>query len=117
MIPLVPSETMVIIGGVAAGSGDQFLGFVILAGALGAFAGDNLAYQLGRSCEDWLQRTVFRTESGKQKLEWATRQLDIRGGMLLVTARFIRAAAPPSPSPAASRTSRASASCCRTRWR
>ena len=89
VIPLVPSETMVIIGGVAAGSGDQFLGFVILAGALGAFAGDNLAYQLGRSCEDWLQRTVFRTESGKQKLEWATRQLDIRGGLLLVTARFI----------------------------
>jgi membrane protein DedA with SNARE-associated domain len=89
VIPLVPSETMVIIGGVAAGSGDQFLGAVILAGALGAFAGDNLAYQLGRSCEDWLQRTVFRTESGKQKLEWATRQLDIRGGLLLVTARFI----------------------------
>ncbi len=89
VIPLVPSETMVIIGGVAAGSGDQFLGLVILAGALGAFAGDNLAYQLGRSCEDWLQRTVFRSESGKKKLEWATRQLDIRGGLLLVTARFI----------------------------
>ncbi len=89
VIPLVPSESMVIIGGVAAGSGDQLLIFVILAGALGAFAGDNLAYQLGRSAEDWLRRTVFRSEAGAKKLEWATRQLDIRGGLLLVTARFI----------------------------
>jgi membrane protein DedA with SNARE-associated domain len=89
VIPLVPSETMVIIGGVAAGSGDQFLGFVILAGALGAFAGDNLAYQLGRSCEAWLRRTVFRSEASAKKLEWATHQLDVRGGLLLVTARFI----------------------------
>ncbi len=89
VIPLVPSETLVIVGGVAAGRGDQQLILVIAAGALGAFAGDNLAYQLGRSAEDWLRRTVFRTEAGAKRLEWATRQLEIRGGLLLVTARFI----------------------------
>lgn len=89
IVPLVPSETMVIIGGVAAGRGDQLLIFVILAGALGAFAGDNLAYQLGRSAEGWLRRTIFRSEAGAKRLAWATRQLDIRGGLLLVTARFI----------------------------
>ncbi len=89
VIPLVPSETMVIIGGVAAGRGDQLLIFVILAGALGAFAGDNLAYQLGRSAEGWLRRTIFRSEAGAKRLEWATQQLDVRGGLLLVTARFI----------------------------
>jgi membrane protein DedA with SNARE-associated domain len=89
VIPVVPSETLVIVGGVAAGRGDQFLPFVILAGALGAFAGDNLAYQLGRSAEDWLRRTVFRSEAGAARLEWATRQLEVRGGLLLVTARFI----------------------------
>jgi membrane-associated protein len=89
VIPLVPSETLVIVGGVAAGRGDQLLPLVIAAGALGAFAGDNLAYQLGKSAEGWLRRTVFRSEAGARKLEWATRQLEIRGGLLLVTARFI----------------------------
>jgi membrane-associated protein len=89
VIPLVPSETMVIIGGVAAGRGDQFLPVVIAAGALGAFTGDNIAYQLGRSCEGWLRRTIFRTEAGARRLDWATHQLDVRGGLLLVTARFI----------------------------
>jgi membrane protein DedA with SNARE-associated domain len=89
VIPVVPSETLVIVGGVAAGRGDQFLPLVIAAGALGAFAGDNLAYQLGRSAEDWLRRTIFRTEAGAKRLEWATRQLEVRGGLLLVTARFI----------------------------
>jgi membrane protein DedA with SNARE-associated domain len=89
VLPVVPSETLVIVGGVAAGRGDQFLPLVIAAGALGAFAGDNLAYQLGRSAEDWLRRTVFRSEAGAKRLEWATRQLEIRGGLLLVTARFI----------------------------
>lgn len=89
VIPLVPSETLVIVGGVAAGRGDQALLLVIAVGALGAFAGDNLAYQLGRSGEDFLRRTVFRSEAGAKRLAWATRQLDVRGGLLLVTARFI----------------------------
>jgi len=41
IMPIVPGETMVIIGGVAAGSGDQNLLAVIAAGAIGAFLGDN----------------------------------------------------------------------------
>ena len=47
VIPIVPSETTVIIGGVAAGAGDQPLLLVIAAGAVGAFLGDNTAYLLG----------------------------------------------------------------------
>jgi membrane-associated protein len=89
VIPLVPSETLVIVGGVAAGRGDQFLPLLIAAAALGAFAGDNLAYQLGKSAEDFLHRTLFRTEAGTKRLAWATRQLEVRGGLLLITARFI----------------------------
>lgn len=89
VIPVVPSETMLIVGGVAAGAGQQRLGFVILAGALGAFAGDNLAYQLGYSYETRIRGLLFRAESGQKRLDWATRQLEKRGGMLLITARFI----------------------------
>ena len=47
VIPIVPSETMVIIGGVAAGQGEQSLLLVIVAGATGAFLGDNTAYLIG----------------------------------------------------------------------
>ena len=89
IIPVVPSETMLIVGGVAAGTGHQTLGLVILAGALGAFAGDNLAYQLGKSYETRIRSILFRGEKGDQRLAWAAKQLDKRGGLLLITARFI----------------------------
>ena len=42
VVPIVPSETTVIIGGVAAGAGDQNLLLVIVAGAIGAFIGKKL---------------------------------------------------------------------------
>jgi membrane protein DedA with SNARE-associated domain len=89
IIPIVPSETMLIVGGVAAGAGQQALGLVILAGALGAFAGDNLAYQLGKSYEARIRSILFRGEKGARRLDWAAKQLDKRGGPLLITARFI----------------------------
>src|SRR5689334_15127564 len=80
---------MLIVGGVAAGSGHQVLVLVILVGALGAFAGDNLAYQLGKSYEGGIRRILFRGEKGERRLEWAAKQLHKRGGLLLITARFI----------------------------
>ena len=40
VVPIVPSETMVIVGGVAAGVGEQSLVLVIVAGAVGAALGD-----------------------------------------------------------------------------
>lgn len=89
VIPVVPSETLVIIGGVSAGQGDQWLPLVIACGAFGAFIGDNLAYQLGISAEGFLLRTLFRGEKGVTRLAWASRQLATRGGLLLLTARFI----------------------------
>lgn len=89
VVPIVPSETMVIIGGVAAGQGDQPLLAVIALGALGAFTGDNLAYQLGWGAEGFLRRTLFRGEKGEGRLRWAEEQLRKRGGTLLLTARFI----------------------------
>ena len=56
VIPIVPSETTVILGGVAAGAGDQSLVLVIVAGALGAFFGDNIAYLIGRRFAPWINR-------------------------------------------------------------
>ena len=46
--PIVPSETSVIAAGVFAAAGDSSIPLVIVAAALGAFAGDQIAYAVGR---------------------------------------------------------------------
>jgi membrane-associated protein len=89
VIPIVPSETTVILGGVAAGAGDQSLLLVIAAGAAGAFVGDNLAYGIGRRFAPWIRRRAEHRENTRPRLEWATTQIRRRGGLLLITARFV----------------------------
>ncbi|TDD59363.1 DedA family protein, partial [Actinomadura rubrisoli] len=46
--PVVPSESMVITGGVYAASGRPNLALVVVLAALGAFIGDHVAYFIGR---------------------------------------------------------------------
>jgi membrane protein DedA with SNARE-associated domain len=88
IIPVVPSEAAVIIGGVAAGTGNKWLLGVIIVAALGAITGDNMAYLIGRKASDWLESR--RNERRQQsRLDWARRQLQKRGGVLILTARFI----------------------------
>jgi membrane-associated protein len=89
VVPIVPSETTVIIGGVAAGQGDQELALVIIAGATGAFLGDNFAYLIGRRFTPWIKRRAATRPKTAARLEWARRQIRARGGPLLITARFI----------------------------
>ncbi len=89
IIPIVPSETTVILGGVAAGQGNQNLLLVIAAGASGAFLGDNTAYMVGRRFSGWIQRRAERSAKTAKRLAWAGDQIRKRGGPLLITARFI----------------------------
>jgi len=91
LIPLVPSETSVITAGVVAGAGELSLPLVVLVAAGGAFAGDNIAYFLGRYAGGWISPKVFRGEQGPERKAWAERQLAKRGGELIITARFIPA--------------------------
>ena len=89
IFPLVPGETTVILGGIAAGQGDLSLILVILIGAAGAFGGDSTSYWLGRTVSEPLQRRFFSSEKAQHRLKSAEHQLDKRGGLLLLTARFI----------------------------
>jgi membrane protein DedA with SNARE-associated domain len=92
IFPVVPSETTVIIGGVAAsaaGDGPYPVVLVILCGALGAFTGDNLSYLIGRRAHPWVEKRAARREKSAQRLDWAAHQIEERGGLLLITARFI----------------------------
>ena len=88
-MPIVPSETTVIIGGVAAGLGNQSLLLVIAAGAVGAFLGDNTAYLIGRKMSAPIERWAARKPKRVARLAWADTQIRLRGGLLLITARFI----------------------------
>jgi membrane protein DedA with SNARE-associated domain len=56
---------------------------------VGAFLGDTSAYLLGRHFGPALERRFFSKPKSQARLEWARHQLEVRGGVLLVTARFI----------------------------
>jgi membrane-associated protein len=89
VFPVVPSETAVIAGGVAAGTGNQSLALVILAGATGAFIGDNIAYTIGHSFGPRIRRWAARKDGRTERLDLTAGQIRQRGGPLLITARFI----------------------------
>ncbi|HWQ23811.1 MAG TPA: DedA family protein [Gaiellaceae bacterium] len=87
--PLVPSETVLVIGGNLASSGDLLLPVVIVAGAAGAVAGDNVSYGLGTWLGEHTIKRWFRSEKSHRRLEWAERTLAERGAYIIVIARFI----------------------------
>jgi membrane-associated protein len=89
VVPLLPSETAVIVCGIQAARGQLSLGWVIFFAALGAFVGDNTSYTAGR----WLGHPVverfFTGERAQERLNWARRFLKERGSYVLVVARFV----------------------------
>jgi membrane-associated protein len=87
--PVVPSETLVILGGNLASSGDLNFLLVVLAGAAGAIIGDNISYGIGYLVGERTVKRVFRSEKAHRRLEWAERTLDERGAYIIVIARFI----------------------------
>ncbi|NBS37663.1 MAG: DedA family protein, partial [Actinobacteria bacterium] len=72
VLPIVPSETL-----------------VIVCAACGAFIGDNLSYLIGREASDWVMKRQTRTEKGAKRMAKIVEQVHERGGLLLITARFI----------------------------
>lgn len=87
--PIVPSETLVILGGVLASARALWLPAVLLAGGLGAVAGDNVSYALGRFGRRWFETWSTRTPKRAARRAWAIHQIEERGMLLIVTARFI----------------------------
>ena len=87
--PLVPSEATAIAAGVVAGSGGLSVEVCILAAAAGAFVGDNISFGIGHFLGKRVERRFFSGEKAQERLDWAKRMLDKRGGYLIVVARFI----------------------------
>lgn len=90
LIPLLPSETVVIALGVAtAGSADPRIGVLVTLAAFGAFLGDNAAYLIGRRFGPAVERRLLAGERGKRRRAWAQRSLDRFGARIIVACRFV----------------------------
>ena len=89
VLPLVPSETIVILAGIAASTGGLHLWIVIVAAWAGVVIGDNLSYLLGSRLGEPAYRRLFKGDEGKKRYDWAHRVLDGQGLWIIPTARFV----------------------------
>lgn len=88
-LPLVPSETAVLLAGTfAAGQGPD-LALVVLAGAFGAVVGDHIAYAVGRVLGVRLLSRVRPGTRTARAHAWAADATARGGGPVLVGARFV----------------------------
>ena len=87
--PVVPSESVIIATATTAfQTGQPNLVLIFLAGALGAWCGDQIAYFIGARA-DVRQWRIFRRGRWLRSLDWSENQLEQRGAALIVAARFI----------------------------
>lgn len=90
LLPLLPSETVVIALGVAtAGSADPRIGVLVALAAFGAFLGDNAAYLIGRRFGPAIERRLFAGQHGRRRRAWTERSLDRFGSRIIIACRFV----------------------------
>jgi len=90
VLPVLPSETVIIAFGVAtAGSTDPRVFLIVACAALGAFTGDNLAYLIGWRFAPWVGTRFFKGAKGVARRDWAERSLARFGTGLIIVCRFI----------------------------
>lgn len=89
VLPILPSETAVVTGGVLSAGRGLSLPLVVAVAAVGAFLGDSLSYAVGRWAGPWARRKLFAGKRGAKTLRWAETQLEERGGQIIVVARFV----------------------------
>ncbi|SCG19135.1 membrane protein DedA, SNARE-associated domain [Micromonospora echinofusca] len=87
--PAVPGEAAVITAAVLATGGNPNLVVVIVAAALGAFAGDHVSYAIGRG--GGASRLARLPDGSRRRAssEWARRAVHRRGGLILTTSRYV----------------------------
>jgi membrane protein DedA with SNARE-associated domain len=90
VLPLVPSESLIIALGVAtAGSTDPRIFLLVACTVVGAFIGDNLSYLIGWRFGPWATRRFFSGEKGAARHAWAEQALAKYGMGLIIVCRFI----------------------------
>lgn len=91
LLPVVPSEALIIAAGVASATGGQNLWAVIVAAGAGAFVGEVAGYLIGRGIGPGM-RTRLRPGGARATAYGRVEGLLARrGGTILLTARFVPA--------------------------
>ncbi|MCX2924632.1 DedA family protein [Streptomyces sp. NEAU-W12] len=88
-LPMIPSEPVVILAGVAGATGQTNIVLVIAATTLGAFLGDLVPYSIGRLMGERVLRRLPVGTKRRTAYDWFRRELEARGGFVLVSTRFI----------------------------
>ncbi|MEV4260263.1 DedA family protein [Kribbella sp. NPDC049584] len=89
VFPVVPSEGMVITAGMAAAAGHQNLLLVIAVAMVGSVIGESTCYLMGRGSGPALHRWMKRQQRRQQVYERVSSALHSRGGLILMTVRYI----------------------------
>ncbi|HEU4941743.1 MAG TPA: VTT domain-containing protein [Gaiellaceae bacterium] len=90
VFPAFPSESAAIFAGVLAAIEPEIaLPAVLGVAAAGAFSGDSVSYALGRFGGRPAQRRFFDGPYARRAVRWSCDQLRLRGGLILVVARFV----------------------------
>jgi len=89
VLPVMPSEAMVVSAGVLAASGRLSIPLVIAAGAAGALLGDNGAYSVGRALRRTVGSRLERSGRAMRRRDWAERKLERGGAWVLLASRFV----------------------------
>jgi len=86
--PPLPSESVVVSLAVLSLGGAPNVWWLGVMAASGAFIGDNIAYQIGQSVG--VDRFGWqRTARVHKMVGWARRQLETRGGLLIIAGRYV----------------------------
>ncbi|GAA0947150.1 DedA family protein [Pseudonocardia zijingensis] len=91
LLPMVPSEALIITAGVGAAAGDQSLLAVIAAASLGSFIGEFAAFLIGRGFGGAVRARLVPGTPRAELFGRTERLLTTRGGLILLTARYIPA--------------------------
>jgi membrane-associated protein len=88
LVPILPGETAIVAAAVLASAGDLSLTLVILAGAIGAMAGDWTAYWIGRAGGGPITRVASRL-AGAERIAAAEAMVERHGAALVFVGRFL----------------------------
>jgi membrane protein DedA with SNARE-associated domain len=91
LLPMVPSEALIIAAGVGAAAGDQSLVAVIVAASTGSFIGECTAFLVGRGFGAAVRGRPAPGSPRAELFARTERALTTRGGLILLTARYIPA--------------------------
>jgi membrane-associated protein len=89
VFPVIPSEGLVVTAGMAAAAGHQNLLLVIVLAMLGSVIGETVCYFMGRGSGPALHRWMKRQERRQAIYEKVSAALHSRGGLILMTVRYI----------------------------